>query len=278
MSALIIVAQQSRNCVHIATDALSYTTDQIPSSFGNKSLVVPQWPGVITCVGSGGALHLLAPAVASNFSDIDDLIERGNDVLPAYVEQWRSEMLSRNVNPSTTEMVIAGLSASGPKVRSFRTGEDIPPSTTREEAEASPYWADGAGQLVELPDYITTPVAPPEMARAARWEGFDPDASPEMVRWSMLKHLTMQRHMPTPDGLGGIGGFGQMVSVYADHIEQYILCRWPQDKLGGAPIHGGPIDWDQWHRDNPKPGSAIVSRLKRDMADRKARKHLRMVD
>ncbi|MBN8964004.1 MAG: hypothetical protein J0H89_01190, partial [Rhizobiales bacterium] len=97
MSAIIVFAQPALNCVHLATDALSYTRDQVPTSFGNKSLIVPQWPGVITCIGSSGAMVLLAPMIADNFSSIDDLLERGNDVLPSYIDQWRSSMLAQGI-------------------------------------------------------------------------------------------------------------------------------------------------------------------------------------
>jgi hypothetical protein len=76
------------------------------------------------------------------------------------------------------------------------------------------------------------------------------------VLWSMRKVLAMQRHMKRPDGLGGIGGFGQLTSISADGITQRIIERWP-DVLG-APLRPGPIDWTRWHADNPKPGTGRV--------------------
>jgi hypothetical protein len=68
----------------------------------------------------------------------------------------------------------------------------------------------------------------------------------------------MQREISLPAGIGGIGGFAELVSVRLDGISQRIVDRWPADKIG-APLHHSPIDWPQWHRDNPKPG---VSRRK----------------
>jgi hypothetical protein len=71
-----------------------------------------------------------------------------------------------------------------------------------------------------------------------------------------------------PDGIGGIGGWAELTSVSAEGGTQRIIERWPEDTIG-APQHHGPIDWERWHTDNPKPG---VSRLKREMAARKASK------
>jgi hypothetical protein len=110
------------------------------------------------------------------------------------------------------------------------------------------------------------------MSIAAGYEGIDVDADPNAVMWSVRKVLAMQRHMPLPDGIGGIGGWAELTTVSAGGVSQRIVDRWPEDQVG-APLHHGPIDWDRWHVDNPKPGT---SRLKREMAARKANK-LRLV-
>lgn len=57
--------------------------------------------------------------------------------------------------------------------------------------------------------------------------------------------------------IGGIGGFGELTTVSADGITQRIVERWPADALG-APLRHGPLDWAQWHRDNPKPRQVVT--------------------
>jgi hypothetical protein len=41
--------------------------------------------------------------------------------------------------------------------------------------------------------------------------------------------LTTQRHTSLPEGMGGIGGFGQVTTISADGITQRIIQRWPAD-------------------------------------------------
>jgi hypothetical protein len=59
--------------------------------------------------------------------------------------------------------------------------------------------------------------------------------------------------------MAGIGGFGQVVTIFEDRIEERILQRWAEDKVW-AFSQPTPIVWTRWHAENPKP------------AERKARK------
>jgi hypothetical protein len=87
--------------------------------------------------------------------------------------------------------------------------------------------------------------------------------------------LEMQRQTKLPSDYGAIGGFAQCTTIYPDRIEQRILRRWHEDQVGQR-LRPSKIDWPRWHAEHPKPG-AKVSRLKRDMAERRERKHLRVV-
>ena len=117
-------------------------------------------------------------------------------------------------------------------------------------------------KLVKLPNVVMTPTADDQVIPAG-YEGIDIDADEESVLWSMRKVLTMQRHCKLPDNIGGIGGFAVVTTVSAEGIRQRILDRWPADKLG-TQLRPGPLDWDRWHLNNPKPGSAS-SKFKRDL-------------
>ncbi|MCP3383209.1 hypothetical protein NLM31_22845 [Bradyrhizobium sp. CCGUVB4N] len=60
----------------------------------------------------------------------------------------------------------------------------------------------------------------------------------------------------------GLGGH-----LAGDGVSQRIVDRW-DDQIGGL-LSPGAINWDRWHASNPKPE---MSRLKRDIVERKARK------
>jgi len=196
--------------------------------------------------------------LAQQFASWDELIdgaEQGLSKMADIVEEY---------GLSHATVLLAGISAKrGPEAYTLQTTQTLPPGVSREEAEASLYFRPPY-VLTKLPDVIMTPVAPAEMAIAAGYEGIDVDADPELVIWSIRKVLTMQRHMPLPDGIGGIGGFAELTTISAEGVTQRIIERWPEDQIG-APLHHGPCDWDRWHADNPKPG---MSRLKRKIANK----------
>lgn len=259
MTAIIAVCQPRRNLVHIVTDAAMYLSDQTVVAFANKSAPVAQWPGLVTAMGSAFNIALFRAGLAQKFATWDAMIAHAESELPSIAESY---------GLSWSSVLLAGISKErGPEIYQF-TNDVPPPDLIAEDASASPTFA-APYKLVKLPEVIVTPpVSDAGTIIAADWEGFDVDADPALVVWSMRKHLAMQRHMPLPVGVGGIGGFAELTTISPDGITQRIIERWPDDKIG-APLHHGPISWDQWDADNPKPG---MSRLKRDMLERKARK------
>lgn len=252
MTAIVLACQPRHKLLHLATDAAMYQQDQTVVAFGTKIWPVSHWPGLVACAGNAAAVPLFGWTLAQEFPTWDDLIddaERGLAKLADVVTQW---------GLSHSAVLLAGISSKrGPEAYTFQTTETLPPCTTREEAMASPYYQPPY-VLTKLPDTIMSPpVSDLETIIAADFEGIDVDADPDLVIWSMRKHLAMQRHMPLPDGVGGIGGFCELTSVSASGITQRIIDRWPADEIG-APLRHGPCDWDQWHARNPKPA---VSRI-----------------
>jgi hypothetical protein len=248
--------------LHLAVDAAMYRQDQCVVAFGTKVWPVSHWPGVVFCTGNAAAVPLFGWALAQQYATWDGMIDDAENGLNSLADIVREYGLNH------ASVLLAGISAKrGPEAYTFQTTVELPPGVTREEAEASPYW-QSPYVLTKLPDVIMSPVTPPELSIAAAYEGIDVDADPETVLWSLRHVLAMQRAMPLPDGIGGIGGWIEAFSISAGGIHQRVIERWPEDTIG-APLHHGPIAWTQWHTDNPKPG---MSRVKRDMLSRKARK------
>lgn len=243
MTAIICVKQPEHGCVHVATDAASYDRERgAIVEFGSKIAPVPNWPGVVTSAGNAAATILFGAELSRRFSMFDEMIDLADFVLP--------QIISGCGLPTAADVFLAGVSKEhGPKAYYFRTSDDLPPMNTREEVEANPLWGE-RDKLIELPDVIMTPV-PHDQVVPAHYEGLDTSEHPESVRWALLKILTMQRHMELPESIGGIGGFAQIATVYADRIEQRIVHRWP-DSVGDR-IRPAPLDWTRWHAENPKP-------------------------
>lgn len=262
MTAIVCVCQPRHNQLHLATDAALYRQDQSVVAFGTKVWPISHWPGLVACAGNAAAVPLFGWALSQEFPTWDDMIGRASDGLT------RLAGIVEEFGLNHASVLLAGISAErGPEAYTFQTTETLPPGVSREEAEASSYFQQPY-VLTKLPDVIMTPVPPAELSIAAGYEGIDTDADPEAVVWSIRKMLSMQRVMPLPDGIGGIGGLAELTTVSADSITQRVIERWPEDQIG-APLHHEPIDWTRWHADNPRPGQ---SRLKREIAARKANK------
>lgn len=266
MTAVVIVAQPRHGLIHVAMDSAIYTPDHTVQCFGLKMHPISYWPGVVSALGNSVTKVLFHWSLSQHFSSFDDFVENGEAILPDLMKAWKlPDGLSVRVDG--TQMIVAGISACrGPEAYSWCVDKYVPPGATAEEMEASEYY-DAPWKLVKLPDVIMSPTAD-DQSIPANYEGIDVEADPDTVVWSIKKVLEMQRHTRLPDNLGAIGGFAQLTTISSDGINQRILQRWSEDR-SGAPLKPEPIDWKQWHRDNPKPG---MSRLKREMLERKARK------
>jgi hypothetical protein len=94
---------------------------------------------------------------------------------------------------------------------------------------------------VPLPKVIMTPVPSNEISIAADYEGIEPNADPETAIWSIRKIPAMQRTMPLPQDIGGIGGWAEVMTTSPSGITQRVIERWPEDQIG-ARLCEQPID------------------------------------
>jgi hypothetical protein len=250
VSAIVIAAQPKFGCIHVATDAAVYAQDQTTIAFISKTLALPRFPCAITVLGSYGALPWMQLELSRQFSDFDDLVETAPGKLPKIVKSCGIEKGS--------DVIIAGISKERgvPEAYTFRLNDEIPLGNTREEVAANPHYPKFAGELVKIDEPLVSPI-PTDQVIAADFQGFDLDGPPESVIWTMRQVLEMQRHMTLPAAWPiSIGGYGQVTTISADGITQRVLQVWAEDenKIGGR-LNPAPIDWSEWHRRNPKPGS-----------------------
>jgi hypothetical protein len=259
MTAINVVCQKQRNCIHVVSDAASYNPDGIIGGFVTKTFTVPHWPGVLAVRGTGSAGPRIGYLLSLNFGSFDALIDGIEAMLPSIVAAIEI--------PSPVEIIIAGFSERGPESYVIETSAETPIGVSDEAFAAMV--ADGSGYCPEpyvlqrLPAITAGPPPHDEVIMAAQFHGFKEDDDPEIVIAGLRKVVEMQRQSLFDGGIYWVGGFAQLTTIRPDGIEQRILQHWPEDRVGQL-IRPTPIDWAQWHRDNPKPvrGGASVFQLK----------------
>lgn len=249
MTAVAVFTQPSRGAVYMVTDGALY--DALSGAiitFENKTAVVENWPGAVTNTGNAEATGLVVDALGGEFPTWDGMVAGADDFLARVVPTWGLQ--------SGADVILAGMSATrGPEAYTFRIDDELPVLATQEEAAASKYWADRPFKFVRLGKLVMAPV-PHDQILPANWEGIADDADDAEIEWSMRKLINMQRHMSLPDSIGGIGGFATITKITSEGIEQRTLLEWPEDRTGGR-IRPRPINWQKWHRDNPRPGRVV---------------------
>jgi len=83
--------------------------------------------------------------------------------------------------------------------------------------------------------------------------------------------LELQRLQPWPDGSYKVGGFAELCTITRDRLEFKVLKRW-NDTLG-EPIKPEPVtSWPDWRQRGGGAELIQISRLQREIAERKAKK------
>jgi len=265
MTAIIVAKRRRAGSVSVVADAAQYQAAHGIISFADKVYSIPHWPGAIAAAGVSCLHAMIVWSLAQDFATFDDAVAGMAEALPRAISLWQkpTEIVAGYRLPTTMLVIFAGFSSARgqPEAYVARTDDTIPPGETREEAEGSKYWGERPFALTPLGDVTMTPV-PHDLIVPARFEGVDLDGTEDEFTWSMRKVLQMQRHMLLPPEIGGIGGFATLTTVSADGISQRVIERWPEDKIGPK-LEVGTIDWDRWHRENPKPYVVKQLRLRR---------------
>ncbi len=133
-----------------------------------------------------------------------------------------------------------------------------------------------ASKLIRLPNAVSGPALSEKITKESGFTGFDLSAPPDEVIERLHITIEAQRRDEHP-GLDRhfIGGFAQLTTITPTGIEQRILTRWDEDKIGEL-IRPRPIDWAKWreeHLQTKQPAiPAGLSPLRRRMLEKKQRK------
>ncbi|GMO21763.1 hypothetical protein [Bradyrhizobium ottawaense] len=221
MTANNFVASKKHNCIWVATDAASYFGNGVVSEFRSKVRAIAEWPAVITGRGNSFGLDTATRELCSRAASFDEIISIVSRDLPLIVEQFKLRPF---------ELTLAGFFKGQPMVFFIRT--------PGEHNSMGGDW----------PAYLVCPVGPTlfgpwpsdELIAASGFVEPDPDGEPEQITGGLRKLLELQRRTPAEDGFPRVGGFAELTVIRPDGIEQQILCRWPEDRIG----HRMSTNWE----------------------------------
>jgi hypothetical protein len=273
MSAIITLRQ--REAVHILCDGAGYDSEGTVRAVMSKAFAIPHLAAVIATRGSAVALPLIGTRLSALFSSFDDLVSGIEAELPKIVED--SETFFALSGAASTELAVIGWSDQNNSGMAFTI-------QTGDVSDTRPEYADleqpESFKLVERPDAFALPAPSAEIMRVAAHGFLDADIEKLVPAVDLLHIMEMQRQsLVEYNGLDiyVVGGLALLSTVTrGGTITQRVIHRWPEDRIG-EDIRPEPIDdWKQWRTDLivKNAGGSLVgmSRLKREMFERKARK------
>lgn len=214
MTANNLVASKRHNCIWIATDGASYDDRGFVGEFRSKVRTVPAWPAVITGRGNTFGLDTAARELSRRASSFDELVGIVSRELPLIVDQFKLDR--------PFELALAGFFNGRPTLFYIRT------------AGGHDSISFGSIPYLILPLGRTSfaPWPSDDLIAAVGYVEPDPNDEPEQIASSLHKLLELQRRTPAEDGFSRVGGFAELTVIRPDGIDQQILCRWPEDRVG----------------------------------------------
>lgn len=169
-------------------------------------------------------IAILAQELSWRFQTFDEVVAGIENALPALVEKYDFR--------EPIELVIAGWSAERKKPESYviETSDDTPDGMAEEAADTA--LLPNAFTLLELPPAVVGPVPNHEEIIAGSFPGWNLDAPPSEVVELLKSVIQMQRRSVYAGLPQYVGGFASLTTVRPDSIEQKILLRWPEDRVG----------------------------------------------
>lgn len=273
MSALITLRQ--REAVHILCDGAGYDAEGTVRAIMSKSFAIPHLSAVISTRGPAIALPFIATRLSTLFSSFDELVSGIEAELPKIIED--AGALFAVSGAGSTEMALIGWSDQNDTGMAFTIQSGDASETRAEYADVE---QPDSFKLVERLAAFAWPAPSAEIMRVAAHGFLDADIEKLVPAVDLLQIMEMQRQsLVEYNGLDiyVVGGLALLSTVSrGGTITQQVIHRWPEDRIG-ADIVPEPIDdWKQWRADliikNAGGSPAGMSRLKREMFERKARK------
>jgi hypothetical protein len=241
MTAVNVVCSPRHRQVQVCTDAALYNAAGVVQAFASKVFAVPNWPGVVTGRGVGVAIPLLGTRLALLFQSFDEAVDGIVDALPEIVRGFDFAV--------DLELHICGWSEARQAPEHYiincadHVGMNL--SAAQEQEARNAGYLAGAFVLLKMPDAVNGPFLQEELAIAASFDGFADSDTPEQISRVLRLTLEVQRRALYPDGLHWVGGFAHLTTVKPDGVDQRIMDRWPDDRVGHA-IEPSRIDWEQF--------------------------------
>lgn len=282
MTAINVVVQRKFGCAHVVTDGAHYFSDGMVQGIAPKTFPVPSWPGAVATRGPSFAPMVIGQMLALRFQSFDDVVAGISDALPDMID--RMFLDEYDSSSKTVELLLVGYSAERDRPESYflRTSNELPFGVTDESAaeiQSREKTVFGeAFELIELPAVAVAPIVEQQTMQMTGYEGIGVDEDVKAVLFDLRTCLEVQRHTPIA-GLNLVGGIGHLLTVDKNGITMRELCRW-DDQIGEM-IEPKPIDWKSWiaGRKAGEADAALasidmkgMSRMKREMLERKARK------
>jgi hypothetical protein len=270
MSAFITLKQ--REAVHILCDGAGYDSSGLMRSLLSKAFAIPHLSAVIATRGPAVSLPFIATRLSTQFQSFDELVSGIGAELPNIIDD-SEELFSMAGNP-TTEMALIGWSEQDDTGKAFtiQTGEISELRAEYADAERpEPF------QLLEHPNALASPAPDAEILRDAGFRN-DTDIEKIIPEIDLLHIMEMQRQSLIEyngQHIHLVGGMALLSTVArGGTITQRVIHRWP-DKIGQMIRAEEITNWKEWRTAltiKKAGGTDGMSRMKREMIERKARK------
>ena len=259
-----ILALRQREAAHLATDAANYLQPSgiLTSVNAAKCIALPTLHAAVSSTGPAGLGAFIGHALTLRCDSFDDVIRRGEELLPAIVEEYREYR-----DDLCATLYVIGWSQDQRRPGAFSM--DVWSDGSARAAQVLENSANKRPERFKFTEQVLagTPIPGPDLLAAA---GFRvPDDLDVMDPANDLLHLLeIQRHEQIEDRFW-VGGKAVLTTVDGDGIGQRVIHHWREDQVGEL-ISPLPIDWSRWRR---RETAVVDARSPLNRKQRRAQRH-----
>ncbi|MCK1317148.1 hypothetical protein [Bradyrhizobium sp. 23] len=269
-------------------DGAGYDVDGVIQSISQKAFALPTLHAAISTLGVGMAGHLFAMQLEGRFTSFDDMIE-GIEPAAAGIYAALLEVGVGTITDVTITIIGWSRRDQGPAAYTMRMSEPeseayIQQRDARHRAEFNDDTGLGVKAFqLQRTDFSTInppPFRPLNEIGFPHYQ-FDEDigevADPEIDLLHMLEAQRRRKFATRPGCAEAhkIGGLALLSSITANGVYQKVVHRWEEDRLGETIQPVEIADWRAWRAALAPAPPEGMSRLRRQMLERKDRKAAR---